>query len=50
MGIENTDIEKVIRFKPKMGSNKVPPIRIEFLKHMSDRCLNNEDILKAAKK
>ena len=50
IGIVHTDMEKVVRFKPKTGSNKPPPIRIEFRRHLSDRSHGNEDILKAAKK
>ena len=36
------------RFKPKNGSNKSPPIRVEFI--IKERYHVNEDILKAAKK
>ena len=49
MGISHTDIERVVRFKPKTGSYKAPPIRIEFPKHLMERYQSNEDILKAAK-
>ena len=48
LGFRYADIVKVARFKPKNGSNKPPPIRVEFTK--TERSHNNEEILKAAKK
>ena len=48
LGFKCDDIEKTVRFKPKNGSNKPPPIRVEFIK--KDRAHDNEEILKAAKK
>ena len=51
MGIDTItgDIAKIVRFKPKDGTNKPPPIRIELCSN-HERTISNESILKAAKK